>query len=107
MKGEGLVGLEWGQGIDMTEPLARQLDLVDPGRLPGRGEWCLVGEAGPRETKRKLYLRKTGLGGQERQDRGKSASSGGNQCLLSWPQPATLHSSHILGNRALSPAVPL
>lgn len=76
MTDEGLVGLEWSQGIDMTEPLARQLGLVDPGRLPGRGEWCLVGEAGPRETKRKRFLRKTGLGGQERQDRGLQPSLG-------------------------------
>lgn len=35
------MGLERGsQGTDVTEPSAKQLDLVDPGRLPGRGEWC-------------------------------------------------------------------
>lgn len=57
------------QGTDVTESLARQLDLVDPGELPGRGEWCLVGGAGPREKRRKISIMRTGLGGQERQGR--------------------------------------
>lgn len=55
VKGERGSRASVDQGTDVTESLARQLGLVDPGELPGRGEWCLVGGAGPREKRRKIH----------------------------------------------------
>ena len=52
------MGLKWGsQGTDVTEPSAKQLDPVDPGRLPGRGEWCWLDRWGRthREKKEDIY----------------------------------------------------
>ena len=52
------MGLKWGsQGTDVTEPSAKQLDPVDPGRLPGRGEWCWLDRWGRthREKKEGIY----------------------------------------------------
>lgn len=58
------MGLE---GTDVTEPSARQLELVGPGRLPGRGEWCWLEGTGPKEKRRRISIRGTGLRGQKRQ----------------------------------------
>lgn len=61
----------------MTESSSRQPNLVDPERLLGRGKWCLLGGAGPREKSWRISIKQTGLGGQERQGKGPQAPLGG------------------------------
>lgn len=87
----------------MTESLARRLDPVELGRLPGRGERAYaVGGAGHREKGRRMSIRELDLGVRK----GKEGAlvtrvlspSGGSQGSLGWPHPTTLHFSHSLRN---------
>lgn len=85
------MGLE---GTDVTEPSARQLELVGPGRLPGRGEWCWLEGTGPKEKRRRISIRGTGLRGQKRPcPKGPQAPLG--EIRVHWISPTSPFPSHL------------